>query len=227
MATLFMIILIIFFAILAKYALSETKILKLREKAGQVKIKDEFKQRLKEETNKEIMLNLKDNLRYEIIKDLEKDYKKIIEKLEQENKELKEKLNKQKENYKEYLKNKEQNIKKGQDYEFKIKTFYENLGYKVYPNGYINKKNDKGIDLLAYKNNELHLIQCKCYKNPPKQELIRKFIGDCEVYIKNNQHKLKNKTIYKDFVTSCKNKDYGVIKYLEENKNIINYLIIE
>lgn len=181
-------------------------------------------------TNKKLRALREINEEYENIlkdKNIDVNYIDRYKKLEQENKELKEKLNKQKENYKAYLKNKEENIKKGQDYELKIKIFYENLGYKVYPNGYINKKNDKGIDLIAYKNNEVHLIQCKCYKNPPKQELIRKFIGDCEVYIKNNTNKLNNKTIYKDFITSCKNKDYGVIKFLEENKNIIDYLIIE
>ncbi|MBZ7976119.1 restriction endonuclease [Campylobacter sp. RM12637] len=160
----------------------------------------------------------------------EKELKKkseAIQYLKYEIQSLNEKLNKQKENYKNYLRNKEINIKKGQEYEYKIKCYFENLGYSVYPNGYIKGKNDKGIDLIAYKNNEVHLIQCKCYKNPPKQELIRKFIGDCEIYIKNNQNKLNNKTIYKDFITSCKDKDYGVIKFLEENKNIIDYLIIE
>lgn len=134
--------------------------------------------------------------------------------------------------YQSMKKSKESNIndyyiKKGQEYEYKIKCYFDSLGYNVYPNGYINGKKDKGIDLIAYKNNEVHLIQCKCYKNPPKQDLLRMFLGDCEIYIKNNQSKLKNKTIYKDFITSCKNKDYGVIKFLEENKNIIDYLIIE
>ncbi|MBZ7985678.1 restriction endonuclease [Campylobacter sp. Cr9] len=134
--------------------------------------------------------------------------------------------------YQSIKKSKESNIndyyiKKGQEYEYKIKCYFDSLGYNVYPNGYINGKKDKGIDLIAYKNNEVHLIQCKCYKNPPKQDLLRMFVGDCEIYIKNNQNKLNNKTIYKDFITSCKEKDYGVIKFLEENKNLINYLIIK
>lgn len=117
--------------------------------------------------------------------------------------------------------------RKGNRYEYKIKCFYENMGYTVYPQGYIHGYNDRGIDLIAYKNNDVHLIQCKCYSKPPKQELLRIFMGDCELYIQNNFNKLQNKNIHKDFVTSCKTKDYGVSKFLEENNNPVNYLIIE
>lgn len=116
---------------------------------------------------------------------------------------------------------------KGSRYEYKIKCFYESMGYTVYPQGYIHGYNDKGIDLIAYKNNEVHLVQCKCYSKPPKQELLRIFMGDCELYIQNNSSKLQDKIIHRDFVTSCKTKDYGVTKFLEENNNLINYLIIE
>lgn len=151
---------------------------------------------------------------------------KTIEKLNTENNILKYKIKKQKDNYKNYLKNKEDSFKKGQDYELKIKKHFESMDYKVYPNGYLLGKKDGGIDLIAYKNNEVSLVQCKCYKNPPKQELLRKFIGDCELYIKNNENKLKNKIIKKIFVTSCEQKDYGVEKFLNENQNIITYLIL-
>lgn len=116
---------------------------------------------------------------------------------------------------------------KGNRYEYKIKCFYENMGYTVYPQGYIHGYDDRGIDLIAYKDNEVHLIQCKCYSKPPKQELLRIFMGDCELYISNNSNKLFGKNIHRDFVTSCKTKDYGVIKFLENNKNFINYLVIE
>lgn len=119
-----------------------------------------------------------------------------------------------------------ENIKKGKNYEYQIKIYYENIGYKVFPNGFVNGKNDKGIDLIAYKNSEIRLIQCKCYTNPPKQYLLRKFIGDCEVFIRNNPSLCDNKIIYKDFITSCNDKDYGVVCYLREYPNEINYQII-
>lgn len=243
-----------FYIAMTKYGLEEHSVLKLKPKMGQILIKKSFRERLKKEVEEELKVNIEKRLREEILKEYKERYKNIkeeikfdlinkgeyyntnyevalykqkLQKLEEENIELKAKLNQQKENYKNYLKNKEENIKKGQEYEYKIKCYFDSLGYNVYPNGYINGKKDKGIDLIAYKNNEVHLIQCKCYKNPPKQELIRKFVGDCEIYIKNNQNKLNNKTIYKDFITSCKEKDYGVIKFLEENKNLIDYLVIE
>ncbi|ULO04520.1 hypothetical protein AVBRAN_a0038 (plasmid) [Campylobacter sp. RM12651] len=116
---------------------------------------------------------------------------------------------------------------KGNRYEYKVKCFYESIGYNVYPQGYIHGFNDRGIDLIAYKNNEVHLIQCKCYKYPPRQDLLRIFMGDCELYIQKNLNKLQGKIIHKDFVTSCKTKDYGVARFLEENNNPINYLVIE
>lgn len=122
---------------------------------------------------------------------------------------------------------KENYIKKGLDYENQVKEFYINNGYYVYHNSKVNGKNDKGIDLIAHTTEEIRLIQCKCYKNPPKQELIRKFIGDCELYIKYNQEKIKDRKIYKDFVTSCPEINYGVKKFLEEYPEEINYKIIQ
>lgn len=114
---------------------------------------------------------------------------------------------------------------KGRLYEYKIKCYLENQGFKVYPNGYINGKKDKGIDLIAYKDNDIHLIQCKCYRYPPKQDLIRKFYGDCKFYEDKNPNLVKNKTMVYRFITSCKDMDYSTQKYLEEN-TFIRYEII-
>lgn len=129
--------------------------------------------------------------------------------------------------YDKEAKEKENNYTKGIMYELKIHLLYEDNNYKVFPNGLIKKYKDKGIDLIAKKNNEIILIQCKNYKYPPKMNLITKFMNDCENFIKENQELCKNKIIHKNFITSCKDKDYKVIKFLEENKNPINYLIIE
>lgn len=154
--------------------------------------------------------------------------------LKQENAIFQEENEKYKEQIKEYeLKMQEllqkqainNNINKGKVYEYKLKLYYESKSYKVFPNGYIKGKNDGGIDLIAYKDNEVRLIQAKCYTNPPKQHLIRQFIGDCEIYIKENQHFLKNKTIFKDFITNCPTIEFSVKAYLEEHPNIINYQI--
>lgn len=56
--------------------------------------------------------------------------------------------------------------KKGDEYEYYIKTFYEKEGYKVYQNGHLKGVEDEGIDLFAH--NDIGkvtiLIQCKNWK---------------------------------------------------------------
>lgn len=160
-------------------------------------------------TTKEIKINNKDFKKCEVTKTTNKNY-----------------INKNAINKNYTIINKEYYIQKGINYEYKIFLHYKNLDYTVIPHGRIYEKNDKGIDLIAFKENEIRLIQCKCYKYPPKQELLRIFMGDCELYIKNNKDDFQNKIIYKDFVTSCKTINYGVKKFLEEYPNEINYKII-
>lgn len=111
----------------------------------------------------------------------------------------------------------------GRNYEYKIKCYLQKQGFKVFPNGLVNGRNDDGIDLIAYKDNEVHLIQCKCYKYPPKQDLIRKFYGDCKIYEEKNN--LGNKKIVYRFITSCRTIDYGTNLFLSKNK-FISYEII-
>ncbi|CAD7287268.1 hypothetical protein LMG7974_00209 [Campylobacter majalis] len=124
----------------------------------------------------------------------------------------------------------QEKIKKGKEYEYFIKIYFENLNYKVYPNGYIKGVKDSGIDLIAYKDNEAILIQCKNWKNPPKQKDLKIFLIDCDLYIQKNNKILKNKDIKKFFITSCEKMDYGVECYLKEYNNLqetkIHYKII-
>ena len=110
---------------------------------------------------------------------------------------------------------KEEKIKKGKDYEYKCKCLFESKDYKVYPNGFLNGKNDDGIDLICYKEKEALLVQCKNWINPPKQDDIKIFIANADLFLKKNNHKFKNKNIRKIFITSYNKKDYGVEKFLE------------
>lgn len=123
-------------------------------------------------------------------------------------------------------KNKAEKIRKGKEYEYNIKCFFEKRDYKVYPNGYINGVKDNGIDLIAYKDDEAILAQCKNWVNPPKQDIIKKFIADADLFINKNQNKFKNKRIRKIFFTSCSKIDYGTKIFLEEY-NQYNQIKIE
>lgn len=120
-------------------------------------------------------------------------------------------------------------IRKGKEYEYDVKCFFEQRDYKVYPNGYINGVKDEGIDLIAYKENEAVLAQCKNWINPPQQDIIKKFVADADLFINKNQGKFKNKRIRKIFFTSCHQMDYGTKIFLEEynqyNQIKIEYVI--
>lgn len=110
---------------------------------------------------------------------------------------------------------------KGEKYEKQIGYMLQKKGYKVIFNGINMGKADKGIDLVAHKGDTTLLIQCKNWENTQvKQEQLRIFIGDCTSYIDKNQRYLRKRKVRRIFVTSCPKKDYGVEKFLEENKSV-------
>lgn len=120
---------------------------------------------------------------------------------------------------------KSQNKQKGDKYELQIGKDYQRQGYKVYFKGINEGLRDKGIDLIAYKGKEALLIQCKNWEHSQvKQEHLRIFLGDCTVYIEQNQKIFAKKNVHRVFVTSCESLDYGVKKFIMENK--IEYKVV-
>lgn len=114
--------------------------------------------------------------------------------------------------------NARKNKQKGNKYELQIGKSYQKQGYKVYFKGINEGLRDKGIDLVAYKDKEALLIQCKNWEHSQvKQEHLRIFLGDCTAYIEQNQKIFAKKNVRRVFVTSCESVDYGVKKFLEEN----------
>lgn len=132
-------------------------------------------------------------------------------------------------NFQKTAKTEAEKIQKGKQYEYDVKCFFEQREYKVYPNGHINGLKDDGIDIIAYKSDEAVLAQCKNWVNPPKQDIIKKFVADADLFINKNQNKFKNKRIRKIFFTSCRQMDYGTKIFLEEynqyNQIKIEYVI--
>ena len=122
-------------------------------------------------------------------------------------------------------KNNFENKQKGDKYELQIGRYYQNMDYKVYFKGLNEGFADGGIDLIAYKGNEAVLIQCKNWQHTQvKQEQLRMFLGDCTAYVEQNYRVFARKNVRRVFVTSCKETDYGVKKFVEENN--IEYQII-
>lgn len=126
----------------------------------------------------------------------------------------------------EHLKKDDNYVEKGRNYELQIKKFYENKNYKVDTNGINKGKKDGGIDLIALKDNEIILIQCKNHQKEIEQDLIRKFIGDCYVFESKNKDITKNRKIKREFVSNS-SADYGSKMFLNENTEIVNFLNIK
>lgn len=122
-------------------------------------------------------------------------------------------------------KDKKSNVQKGKEYEEQIGKYYEDIGYHVVYHGLIKGKRDKGIDLIATKEDETLLIQCKNWENSKvKQKDLKEFLGNCSLYLERNH--IPTSHIKKLFITSNQNKDYGVMKFMQENHQSLEYKII-
>lgn len=119
-------------------------------------------------------------------------------------------------------KKKENKIIKGQEYETKIAKIYENKGYKVYYNGISKAKNDEGIDLIAWADDEVILIQCKNHETQIKQSTLKIFYADAQMYIINHEKQIKNRKVIKEFISNS-SLNYGARIWLENNKTNINF----
>lgn len=108
-------------------------------------------------------------------------------------------------------------LEKGLMFELQIADYYRNLGYKV-ENRYM-LSHDGGIDVIARKGSEIILIQCKNYNTDKylNTDLIKKFIGDCFVYI--SQQNLNPAKVKLHFVCSCNLSNDLIPKYINFAKN--------
>lgn len=115
--------------------------------------------------------------------------------------------------------------KKGDDYEFYIKKFYENEGYRVVPTGYIKGLEDEGVDLVAHNDigKETILIQCKNWKNGAELKDIVKFYNDCKKYQKKYSHFFKGRSIRKVFVISNEIQNLEIENFLKQINNEIEF----
>lgn len=114
----------------------------------------------------------------------------------------------------------------GNEYELQIGRYFQSLNFKIYYNGINNGKKDGGIDIIAWSSNQVLLIQCKNHKEQIKQDFIRKFIGDCAIYENKYKDKIKNREVKRIFASNS-TADYGATKFINENKNIIDFIRIK
>ena len=114
----------------------------------------------------------------------------------------------------------------GNEYELQIGRYFKSLNFKIYYNGINNGKKDGGIDIIGWNSEKVLLIQCKNYRSQINQDLLRKFIGDCKIYEEKNKYKIKEREIKRIFASNS-TADYGANKFLNENRNILEFLRIQ
>ena len=114
----------------------------------------------------------------------------------------------------------------GNQYELQIGRYFQSLNFKIYYNGINNGKKDGGIDIIGWNSEKVLLIQCKNYRSQINQDLLRKFIGDCKIYEEKNKYKIKDREIKRIFASNS-TADYGANRFLNENRNILEFLRIQ
>lgn len=91
----------------------------------------------------------------------------------------------------------------GRDYEMFIGYEYEKKGYKVIYTGITDRLEDKGRDLIAKKDNEVLIIQCKNWSK--YKEIHENHI--CQLFGTTVQYNIENNSLFKAtpvFITSAK-----------------------
>ncbi len=186
------------------------------------KIKKIFTNKDKELELKEKELKLKE-------KELELKEKEIINTKENKSEETKqEETTKPKKNN--YYQRKMENIKKGREFEKFVLKYYKDKGYLVDDRAKRLKKKDNGIDIIVKKDDKYILIQCKNYstKGTIKQDLVRKFNGDCWDIISNNESKLnKDNTKFIFAISNLECLHTGAIEYFKDERNKCRYKIFK
>jgi restriction system protein len=110
--------------------------------------------------------------------------------------------------------------KLGDEFENHVVNHYKKLGYTIDHRGKKLGRKDGGIDIIATKENEIILIQCKNYlkENSINQKDIRAFNGDCYTYAENNNLDLAH-TKFKFIVSNKRSLDNGAVYYCQDKNN--------
>jgi restriction system protein len=117
--------------------------------------------------------------------------------------------------------------KVGREFEEKVGALYASQGYNVAYRGIENGKLDGGIDLIAVKENEIILIQCKYWKKRKiDHTVVRVFFGDCFVYALQNKLPFEIVTCVMAIPTK-QSLDYSAEVRFKENYPKMRYKAIE
>jgi len=129
--------------------------------------------------------------------------------------------------------NKLSNIKKkqkGDKYEEYIADFFRNLEYTVWEHGKEKGVEDSSIDLFIKKEKHIYFVQCKNWEKwKINHKEVKATRTDVREYLKNNQefwNLIKNYHMKILYVTPKRCLTKSAYKYIEENKEIVEYQVI-
>lgn len=140
------------------------------------------------------------------------------EQLKKENENLKNKINQLEKELKNFI-----NKKKGLDYEVFVAKKYIEKGYEVILHGVLEGRIDYGIDLIAKKENETILIQCKNWQieQSINQEKVLSYYGRFKRYVDENALDIEN-TKLRFIAPDSKIFKISAIKIFQD-ENYLNY----
>lgn len=106
-----------------------------------------------------------------------------------------------------YIKGDKNNWQIGRDFELYCGQQYEKDGWKVEYFGIEKKLNDLGRDLMAYKDNIVHVVQCKHWRKDwqIREKHIMQLYGTSKMYeLQNNSGNLFDKDVIPVFISNSK-----------------------
>ncbi len=121
-------------------------------------------------------------------------------------------------------------VEKGRRYELQVIEYFEMNGYSIEHRGATKKKKDKGIDILAKRENIYYLIQCKNYAPTTKikHNLIKEFNSNCLDFINSNKNKLnRENTKFVFAIAHRESLEKCAIHYLKDTNNKCEFMEIK
>lgn len=112
----------------------------------------------------------------------------------------------------------------GDEYEEQVAKYYRSLGYEVIERGKTMGRKDGGIDLIAKKESETILIQCKNWGSRAiKHSHIKEFLYNAKTFIEEN--KLNDEIEYL-FIASNDTFDKSAKGFIYHTKEKVNFKVI-
>ena len=119
----------------------------------------------------------------------------------------------------------------GEQYELYVGKEYEDRGYTIKYRGIDLGKLDGGIDLIATKDNQTILIQCKYWyqKDSIDHKMIKEFYGNCNIYMNKQDfsEEQRDNTICIFVVPAKTSLHYSAQAICKENYKYLRYKIIK